>query len=299
MSVTVIVGGPRGEDARSKVAAYLALADQPVLASRAGANGHAEYGIDWQGQRHVLRQLPCAFVQPDARIVIGPGVPVNLDALLSEIDSLGVRGRLGVDPLCAVLRDDEGQPRQTQLPAGEFPELQPFLSDVPVELNIAAAQNRNVLIESVPGGPAIAQIAPQPTGFSFETTAQSCCMDVGLGPTRVTQVVLVLPVYTPPEAGRRGRSQRASVPSESIFGESDSESVAYVEAARRLALINGATQVALTYVEARYQRAYGVQRRGNLPGEVRRLIDDVENALGVPVALVSTGPQIEHIIDLR
>lgn len=299
MSVTVIVGGPSREDARSKVAAYLALADQPVLASRAGADGHLDYGIEWQGQRRVLRQLPCAFVQPDARIVIGPGVPINLDALLSEVEQLGVGGRLGVDPLCAVLRDDDGEVRPTTLPAGEFPELQAFLADVPVELNVAAALNRSVLIESVPGGPAIAQSAPHPAGLTFETTAQSCCMDVGLGPTRVTQVVLVLPVYTPAEVARRGRVPRGSVPSESIFGDSDADSAAYIETARRLALINGATQIALTYVEARYGRAYGVQRRSNLPGEVRRLIDGVEEALAVPVALASTGPQIEHMIDLR
>ena len=38
MSVTIIVGGPNREDGRSKVAAHLALADQPVLASRAGAD---------------------------------------------------------------------------------------------------------------------------------------------------------------------------------------------------------------------------------------------------------------------
>lgn len=299
MSVTVIVGGPSREDARSKVAAYLALADQPVLASRAGANDHLDYGIEWQGQRRVLRQLPCAFVQPDARIVIGPGVPVNLDALLSEVEQLGVAGRLGVDPLCAVFRDDDGEAAPTRLPAGEFPELQAFLSDVAVELNVAAAESRHVLIESVPGGPAFAQVAGQIPGFSLETTAQSCCMDVGLGPTRVTQVVLVLPVYTPPEAGKRGRSQRGGIPIETIFGDSDAENAAYIEAARRLALVNGATQLALTHVEARYQRAYGVQRRSNLAGEVRRLIDGVEDALAVPVALVSTGPQIEHIIDLR
>ena len=300
MSVTIIVGGPSREDARSKVAAYLALADQPVLASRAGAGINADYGIDWQGQRYNLQQLPCAFVQPDVRIVIGPGVPVHLDALLSEVERLGVASRLGIDPLCAVFRDDDGEARPTRLPAGEFPELQPFLADVPLELNIAAAQNRNVLIEGAPGGPAIAQAAPYPLASTFETTAQSCCTDVGLGPTRVTHVVLVLPVYTPGgEAGKKGRSQRASVPSESIFGDNDAESAAYIETARRLALINGATQIALTGVEGRYQRAYGVQRRGNLPGEVRRLIDSMEETVGAPVALVSTGPQVEHMIDLR
>ena len=227
-------------------------------------------------------------------------MPVHLDALLSEVERLGVASRLGIDPLCAVFRDDDGEARPTRLPAGEFPELQPFLADVPLELNIAAAQNRNVLIEGAPGGPAIAQAAPYPLASTFETTAQSCCTDVGLGPTRVTHVVLVLPVYTPGgEAGKKGRSQRASVPSESIFGDNDAESAAYIETARRLALINGATQIALTGVEGRYQRAYGVQRRGNLPGEVRRLIDSMEETVGAPVALVSTGPQVEHMIDLR
>ncbi len=300
MSVTIIVGGPSRDDARSKVAAYLALADQPVLAGRAGGDGSADYGIDWQGQRYTLQQLPCAFVQPDARLVMGPGVPVHLDILLNEVERLGVASRLGVDPLCPVFRDDDGEARPTRLPAGDFPELQPFLTDVPLELNIAAAQNRHILIEGVAGGPAIAQAAPYPLGPSFETTAQSCCTDVGLGPTRVTQVVLVLPVFiASDEPGKKGRSQRGSVPSESIFGDNDAESAAYLDGARRLALINGATQLGLTGVEGRFQRAYGVQRRGNLPNEVRRLIDTMEDAVGVPVALVSTGPQVEHIIDLR
>lgn len=280
MTVTIVVGGFRGGEGKGKLVAYLALADQPVLAARLRG---PEQTLEWAGQQQTVACLSCALVHPDTRLLVGPGEVVDVGLLLSEIERLGVADRVGVDPRGRV----EGGP----LRVGDVPEMSRFLTDVPLELYTAARRGQTILIEGAHGFGVSVLYGQTEAATPGDTTAQACCVHVGLGPTQVTDVVVVFPALSDPRAG--AASETNELRDEAKIDNFD------LGLAGQAVTVNGATAIALTGLDKRIARAQGVQRRAQLPNEARQFIDALEAALGLPVALVSTGPAIEHVIDLR
>ena len=279
MTVTIVVGGFRGGEGKGKLVAYLALADQPVLAARLRGQ---EQVLEWGGQQQTVACLPSALVHPDTRLLVGPGEVVDVGLLLSEIERLGVADRVGVDPRGQV----EGHPVRV----GEVPELSRFLTDVPLELHTAARRGQTILIEGAHGFGVSALYGPSDSARDGDTTAQACCVRVGLGPTQVTDVVVAFPALSDPSTPPSRTNELEDEPKVENFD---------LDLARQAVIVNGATAIALTGLDKRVARSQGVQRRPQLPTEARQFIDQLETALGLPVALVSTGPAIEHVIDLR
>ncbi len=278
MSLTIIVGGQGGEP-KGKVAAYLALADQIMLAARAaGATAHT---IEWNGQPRTTNWLSCAFVQPDTRLLVGPGATMNAGDLLDEIERLGVADRVGIDRFCRV---GEGRKRAADIAA-----LEPFLTDVPLEFNVAVRGGRSALIEADGGFSRSPLYSTADNAAPRDTTAQQACVDTGVGPTLVTDVYLVLTALMP----RAGDATETPIGRDPLPADFDAA------LARAAVIANGATGIVLSNLEARLSRAQGIQRRSHLPNEARDFIDRVQTLLDLPVVLVSTGPSVEHIVDLR
>ncbi|WP_290900484.1 adenylosuccinate synthetase, partial [Ferroglobus sp.] len=65
------------------------------------------------------------------------------------------------------------------------------------------------------------------------------------------------------------------------------------------AMINGATQVAITGIDKLDKECYGVTEYEKLTKKAKEFIERVEEDTKTPVTLISTGPKLEHIIDLR
>ena len=174
--------------------------------------------------------------------------------------------------------------------AADAPELSRFLTDVPLELHIAAQQGQTILIEGAHGfGASILYGEPTQTVDS-DTTAQACCVRAGLGPTHVTDVLVVFPALA--QDTPLGPDDKASP-------DAGKPAAFNMALARQASIVNGATALALTGIDKLAPRAHGALRRSHLPNEARQLIDQLEDAVGLPVALLSTGPAIEHVIDLR
>lgn len=70
---------------------------------------------------------------------------------------------------------------------------------------------------------------------------------------------------------------------------------------RKACLVNGATKLALNFANYLDYECYGTNGRilRRLPVEVRKFIDRLEDELGIPVALVGTGPKINHVWELQ
>jgi adenylosuccinate synthase len=64
-------------------------------------------------------------------------------------------------------------------------------------------------------------------------------------------------------------------------------------------MINGATMVALTGVDKLDPRVKGAKERDELSAKVNEFVALVEKDVGVPVKLISTGPELSEIVDLR
>lgn len=70
---------------------------------------------------------------------------------------------------------------------------------------------------------------------------------------------------------------------------------------RKACMVNGATKLAINF--ANYLDYSCFQTSGNdvsaLPESVQKFINDLESELGIPVALVGTGPAVNHVWDLE
>ena len=64
-------------------------------------------------------------------------------------------------------------------------------------------------------------------------------------------------------------------------------------------MINGATQIALTCVDRLYPKCERVKDYSRLSPEIKKFINEIEGETGVPVTIISTGPDLEDTIDLR
>ena len=69
--------------------------------------------------------------------------------------------------------------------------------------------------------------------------------------------------------------------------------------ARYSAKVNGATLLAITMLDKYDKEAFGVTDYDKLPKKAREFIEEIEERVRVPVGLIKTGPELEHIIDIR
>ena len=115
MTSTVVVGGFFGDEGKGKIISYLALHDKPSIVVRGGAGPNAGHTIKDGDKTYKVRMLPSGFLNKDARVMIGPGVVVNPDVLLKEVNDFGVEGRAFLDFNCGIIeeshRDADSQGR--------------------------------------------------------------------------------------------------------------------------------------------------------------------------------------------
>jgi adenylosuccinate synthase len=328
----LVCGGQWGDEGKGKIVAYLSLKYRPHLVARAGVGPNAGHTVHFGGRKFGLRQVPCGFVYEGARLLIGPGVLVNPDVLLKEVEETGTGGRLGVDERCALIephhveRDrgsehlskrigttgsgcgpaNEDRVRRVARLAREEERLRPFLTDVPLELHEALERGRKVLIEGSQGFGLSLVHGTYPYVTSKDTCAGTMLADVGVGPTRVSEVLLVFKAYAtrvgegpfPTEMPQEEAERLGIVEYGTVTGRRRRVGHFDFEMARRAAIINGATQLALTCLDRLFRGCAGARRWEELTEEARSFVRRVEGATGVPVTLLSTGEGIEDVIDL-
>jgi adenylosuccinate synthase len=328
----LVCGGQWGDEGKGKIVAYLSLKYRPHLVARAGVGPNAGHTVHFGGRKFGLRQVPCGFVYEGARLLIGPGVLVNPDVLLREVEETGTGGRLGVDERCALIephhveRDrgsehlsrrigttgsgcgpaNEDRVRRVARLAREEERLRPFLTDVPLELHEALERGKKVLIEGSQGFGLSLVHGTYPYVTSKDTCAGTMLADVGVGPTRVSEVLLVFKAYAtrvgegpfPTEMPQEEAERLGIVEYGTVTGRRRRVGYFDFEMARRAAIINGATQLAITCLDRLFRGCAGARRWEELTEEARSFVRRVEEATGVPVTLLSTGEGIEDVIDL-
>ena len=113
MPCSVLVCGFFGDTGKGKVISYLALKDKLDVTARAGVGPNAGHTVLLDGTKSGLRMLPSAFMQKKCRLLIGPGVLVNPEILLREVELTESEGRVGVDPQCAIIEARHIQARRS------------------------------------------------------------------------------------------------------------------------------------------------------------------------------------------
>ena len=109
MTCSILVGGAWGDEGKGKCITYLCDNDKPSIIARAGVGPNAGHSVEFNGEKYGLRLTPSGFVHKDAKLMIGAGVLVNPDVLFKEFEDLkkyDVKGRMSVDPRCAIITLD-------------------------------------------------------------------------------------------------------------------------------------------------------------------------------------------------
>lgn len=202
--------------------------------------------------------------------------------------------------------------------AKDIPDFEPFIRCTKVELEKAYLRGDRILLEGTQGTDLSIHHGIYPHVTSRETTASGCLADAGIAPSRVRRVIMVTRTYPIRVGGKSGDmmneinfatiAERSGVPEEAIagtekgtvsgktrrIGEFDWEQV------RRSTILNGATDIALTfadYIDASNKTAAEYDA---LTAETKRFVQDVERVTGTRVTWITKdfGPDA-IVIDRR
>ncbi len=333
MTTYIVVGGFFGDEGKGKILAHLALSDSPEIIARGGVGPNAGHTVEYRGKRYGLRTVPSGFIYEGARLLIGAGVLVDPVVFRHEVEELNLKDRIGLDKRCGIiepkhiemdrknkhLSDEIGTTGTGTGPANadrvmrvgklarDIPELEEYLTDVPLEINSALERGENVLIEGTQGFGISLYYGTYPYVTSKDTTASQVASDVGIGPTKVDEVVVVFKSY-PTRVGEGPFSTEISQEEAEKLGIQEFGTVTGRprrvglwdgEMARYSAMVNGATQVALTGVDRIDPECRDVRDYGKLTPKAKKFIEKVEEDAKAPVTIISTGPSLESTIDLR
>ncbi|MDY6942717.1 MAG: adenylosuccinate synthase [Pseudomonadota bacterium] len=102
----IVVGAQWGDEGKGKIVDLLTPHCGAVVRFQGGHN--AGHTLVISGQKTVLHLIPSGILHEGVQCLIGNGVVLSLDALLSEIESLEVQGvtpreRLRISPACPLL----------------------------------------------------------------------------------------------------------------------------------------------------------------------------------------------------
>ncbi|HIE14896.1 TPA: adenylosuccinate synthetase [Candidatus Bathyarchaeota archaeon] len=332
MPCIVVVCGFFGDTGKGKIVSYLSLHDEAEVTVRAGVGPNAGHTVVYSGKTYKMRMLPSAFIYKKCRLLIGPGVLVNPEVLLKEVELTNSWNRVGVDPQCAIIENRhieadrrghlaseikttgtgtgpcnaERALRKTKI-ARDVPELKRFITDVPLEVNMAIDSGKTVIIEGTQGTFLSLYHGTYPYCTSKDVTASAACSDVGVGPKKIDDVLLVLKAFTTrvgggplpgeiswEEAEKRGWAEIASV-----TGRKRRAAPFNFELAKRAVMLNSATQAAVTKIDVLFPECKGARSYNELSLEAKKFIEKIEKEISIPVTLIGTGPEVGEIVDRR
>ena len=332
MPSTVVIGGFFGDEGKGKIISYLALHDKPSIVVRGGAGPNAGHTIKDGDKIYKVRMLPSGFLNKDAKVMVGPGVVVNPSVLLKEINDFDVEGRAFLDYNCGIIEeshreaDSQGRLKEkigstgsgtgpanaeramrTLKMAKEIDELESYLTDVPLEVNSALDRNENVLIEGTQGTHLSLWHGTYPFVTTKDVTASGICADVGIGPKKVDDVIVVFKAYltrvgTGPMPGELSAEETSAKGWEefgTVTGRLRRAAEFDFGLAKRAVMLSSANQISITKLDVRFPNCAGITSYDELEEDAKSFIKKIENELGVKVTLIGTGPGVTDVIDLR
>lgn len=357
--VTIVVGGHFGDEGKGKIVSYLAMKDNPYITARSGIGPNAGHTVYMDGKKYGLRMIPCGFVNQNSRLLIGAGVLVDTQRFLMEVDMTSTKGRIGIDKRCAIIEEkhkiqdkSDGYLSKTVGTTGsgcgpanaertfrtaklaqDIVELKDYITDVPLEVNGAIGKGKKVLIEASQGFGLSLFYGTYPYVTSKDTSASMAATDIGIGPTKVKDVIVVYKAYTTRVGGGPldteinennikkfplwpkilEQANKSGIKKDTVnetLAEFLVETGTVTGRLRRIgnfdfnlakysSMVNGATQICITCLDKLFPENMHVQNYNDLSSQSVNFIKNIEKQIGVRVTLISTGPEIDDVIDIR
>jgi len=327
--LTLIVGGFFGDEGKGKIAGYIALSKNYKYAVRTGSI-NAGHTVVYNGREYKLRTISAGFVNKAAKLLIPPGALIRLDVFFHELRELNVEDRVFVDYNTGVITEEHVNRergdyilksigstaqgvgaamadrvlRRLKL-ARDYPALAKFLADVPLLINNALDRGEGVLVEGTQGTFLSLYHGTYPYVTSRDTTASGILSELGVGPRRVDHVIVVFKSYVTrvgegplegelpaSEAEKMGLAERGTV-----TGRLRRVAPFNFKLAERSLMLNSATLIAITKIDALFREARHVRKWEDLPRNARAWVEEVESRLNKPVVLIGTGEELEDVVD--
>lgn len=303
------------------------------VAVRGGVGPNAGHTVTYQGKVYKLRLVPSGFVNPSARLYIGAGVAIDVQVLFREIEELNVLGRIWVDAQSTIIENHHKEQDKSDVHlrstiqttgsgsgpaisdrvrriarlARDVPELSSLIDDVAFRVNEAIDNKQKVIIEGTQGTFLSVYHGTYPYVTSKDVTASAICSDVGVGPKKVSDVIVVFKSYL---------TRVGAGPLEGELSLDEIKRLGWVEygtvtgrlrraapfnfkLAKRAVMLNSATQIAVTKLDVLYPNVLGLRSYEKLPKEAKQFIEEIEVQTKTPVTLIGTGSEIYDIIDRR
>lgn len=233
MPVSIVVGGQYGSEGKGKVALELARRLDAVAVVRVGGTNSGHTGIDPEGRRWALRQLPVSVLAPNTVAVLPPGALVDPDIFLDEVRSLGLGpDRVYVSPAASLImaEDKVAESRgglmdrigstgsgsgaalarrmmargQSTMLAGDHGALWPYLKDTETFLADLVDRGARIVIEGSQGFGLSLLHGDYPFTTTRDTTAVAFAAEAGLSAFDIDDVTLVVRSYPIRVAGNSG-----------------------------------------------------------------------------------------------
>ncbi|MBM7785751.1 adenylosuccinate synthetase [Tenggerimyces flavus] len=334
MGAVIIVDALWGDSGKGKVCAHLARRDNVQLAVRAGIGTNAGASVTLDDGTHIrARQLPTGWLNPSTNVAVGPGVLIDPTVFADEVERFGLAGKVFADGRSGIIAPehvtlDRTDPHLVETvrttgsgtgparadlvlrkaqQAKDVPALGEYLTDVPRLVNETASTG-TVLVEGSQGTMlSLSLSSDYPFTTSGNCTSAAAMDDVGLSWQRVDDVVMVvkaLPTRSgagplPFELSTDEVAERAVVEYGVVTGRQRRKAAGIAwELLEYAAMLNGPTQIALTFCDHVDPAVRGVRAFDEISEPVRELIRRVEEVTKAPVTLLDTGPRLGDLIDV-
>ncbi|WP_041592764.1 adenylosuccinate synthetase [Terriglobus roseus] len=268
----------------------------------------------------LLKEIADCGVTPerlsiDPRVMIISREDIRAEELL--VKRIGSTGQ-GVGAAAARRIMGRSEPA---LLARDVAALKPFIQDTNRLLENAYLHGDRILIEGTQGAGLSLYHGSYPNVTSRDTSASACVSEAGISPKRVRKIVMTCRTYpirvqngTEGTSGPLGKelswsevAKRSGYSEEELTAAEKTSTTGrqrrvsefdWVQL-RRAALLNGPTDIALTFADYLDRKNTDARRFEQLTDATIKFAEEVENVTGAPVSLISTRFNFRSIIDRR
>lgn len=333
MGAIVIVDAFWGDAGKGKFCSYFSSKFNARYAVRAGTGTNAGHSIYVNGNRIACRMLPLGWMNTDTNVFVSSGVAVDPVIFLEEVKKHNLEGRAFVDIRCPIIEDwhiayekehnqmvaidstksGTGKARADFVmrqgrQAKDVPELQKYLIDGIREIN-SAAVNEHVIIEGSQGTHLSLYASNRyPHVTSDNCTTAAFLDDVSLNWKLIDKVVLLVkclptcagPGFLPYEMAKEEIIERGLEEYGVNTGRFKRRSRHIdFEILRESIMINGPTEIALTYCDQLDSSAKDITNPALLPYSVLELKTKIEDFFNIPVKYFETGLDYNSIAEIN
>lgn len=267
----------------------------------------------------LLKEIAECSVDAERLRIDGNAMVINDDDISAETELVKNIGSTGQGVGAATSRRIMHR-NETTLLAKHIPELKPFIGNALDLLEDAYSRDEKVLLEGTQGTGLSLYHGIYPYVTSRDTTALGCLAEAGIAPNRVRKVIMVCRTYpirveSPKEATsgplrdisweeiarRSGQSADKLRKAEKTTTTKRRRRIGEFEwgLLHRAALLNGATDIALTFTDYISKENIKAKRFEQLTQETINFIQEMERVARAPVSIISTGFNSRSIIDRR